>query len=64
MDVGISEIKRLKNYWTDFYAVFSKNIRVVRGRFLAIEIFDPTIRKKDSGQKHLKHVMLTKYYSP
>jgi len=49
MDIGIFEINRLKNYWIDFYTGFLKMICVVRGRFLAIEIFDPTNRKKARG---------------
>lgn len=49
MNVGISEINKLKNYCTGFYEFFCKMICVVSGRFLVIEIFDLTRRKNVSA---------------
>lgn len=41
MDVGKFEISRLKNYRTDYYAVFQKMVK-----FEAIKILDLTSRNK------------------
>lgn len=50
MDVDVSEINRLKYYWTDFYMLFLRNYpRYQRQDFIGIEIFDPTNRKKCWG---------------
>lgn len=42
-----SEINKLKKNtaWTDFHAICCR-IRVVKDRFLAVEIFDPVNREK------------------
>lgn len=43
MDVGLSEINRLENYWTDSSVIFSsKTVSVIRRRFKAIGVLDPT----------------------
>lgn len=36
LDVGVPEMNRIKNYWTDFDAIFCKMVFFVRERFKVI----------------------------